>query len=527
MSFDNLVQIVHLARSLRPSKEFEQGIFFILGAALLKQEAPDISDKIEQRLQWVYPHDQQKNFEMILGRTFDYKIRAVIEEMIFKTKINIPIRDIKLADRTLHLFTPQNHNLLPSINLEDGEMRQISTLYFSMIEEIGHCLNESAFWYNESYQAGIYLFRQWAQIDYTAISVLIDIIDTLAPPVVRYLIAVPKMQKENFASYLPTQMAFWGFAGGYDDDFMALAWPFQSWVLFKNQVQYPGIEDLHPKKFYSHTYRMATRFFNQYRLKLKAIENQEDFPPDIPEFTRTGTEDESIRKIIRARWGYDFFDETLTPLDCKQVNACIIFSIFCSMVRGAQSEKGLDGILPSSHFDIDISIGNDVVNSFDDFVSFSEKKLEAFPRFSMLFLLKSKKTKSDYFIVIREMYPPETVREMICEVIIALEVNETFILFFADLSKFFDDGPGGLQSVAFNANENSTAPYWFCSMLMENGDWRIQPFSRMKEHDKYGSIFLSDISKYFTFQSSEAVNRARQSLAQSLPHIIWPWLIGN
>ena len=328
-------------------------------------------------------------------------------------------------------------------------------------------------------------------------------------------------------TYTPTQIALWGFVSGLDDDFMSLAWPFQSFLVFNSdKIPFPGLEDASPKEFYLHCYPIATGFFAEYQAHITAIADLEVGPDYVPNFTGTGEEGEAIFAVIKDVWGYDVNDKSLAEIDRKQTNACIIFTIFCSMCRACRMDDRLAGEGDDRNED---RHNNEFlkpvsqISTLEEFIQLAEIELEAFPRFSVCAVFSTNDNQKFNFLALRETYPPEITTKIFEDLILATHASEVFMLFFADLQRFFNEDLGQYQSILFRLNKNGSAPYWFCQMIAEPQTWRIQPFTIMSDHDEKGMVLLSNSMSLFQSQLAGAVQAARENLASWIPNFDWQW----
>ena len=119
---------------------------------------------------------------------------------------------------------------------------------------------------------------------------------------------------------------------------------------------------------------------------------------------------------------------------------------------------------------------------------------------------------------------PATTEERLKNLVVATRSSEIYILYFADVTKFFKEDLGPFQSLAFRVDSKGSAPYWFCRMVPEKDAWRIRPFSLMDEHDRYGSLFLSNFSSAFESPSDADVTAARLQLEKWKPENEWNWI---
>ena len=524
MDTKNLNDLTQSIRSLGVSEEFIKGALFVLGGTVMRVTANISPEDSERAQQWVLRHDINEVKDDILGRMYDGLIRRVLEEFFYKLKIEIPMRDIKIENNVYYLCTPTDYRILPKIDLAQGEMREISRIYFAAIEEIGAILGKSEYSHAEAYLAGICFFSSWWYIDKNALGFITQSLLQLSPPALKFFLELPSMKDATPIGWLPTQIALWGFVTGLDDGFMRVAWPYQSWMLYKTQNPIPGIEDLNPSEFFSHCYEISKIFASKNISQIGQVADLEVGPDDVPEFTGTGSEREEIFALIERVWGYDPANDGLSVIEQKQVNGCIIFILFCSLCRAYRAGHRFE-IQQASSEDHQINVlqAFPAVLQLDDFLMAAEEKLEAYPRFSIAAALATSQGKDFKFFISKEPIDPVATHKILQDLVLATRSSEIYVLYFADLTQFFQEDLGPFQSLAFRVDSKGSAPYWFCRMVPEQDTWRIRPFSLMDEHDRNGSLFLSDFSSAFRTHSKDKVTTARQKLDDWKPENDWNW----
>lgn len=335
MSNDYLEEMVSAIRALDVSEHFVQGSLFLLGGALMGAADGIPPEAVYASLQRVYPHDIRAIHPEILERINDRIIGEVIEEFLFHLGVDIPFREIKVGSYSNTLVTPRDNGLFPDIDFSSGEMWAVSRLYFLMAEELGRRLEKSNYSSSEAYLAGICVFSMWSQIDFKAMGWIIRTVNECAPPVFKFIFSIPRIPEAQCSGWLPTQMALWGFITGLDNRFIQVAWPYQSWLLFHNKQPILGIEELSPPQFYEKCLRPTQEFYSGNVQVIRQVSGLEIGPREVPAWSPSDLTRQGIFREIKRMWGYDPEDENLIPVERKQVNACIIFVLFCSLCRAA------------------------------------------------------------------------------------------------------------------------------------------------------------------------------------------------
>ena len=485
----------------------------------------DAQEDIARGFQWVMPGDLTAVGEEIFGRMYEGPVKEVVEEYFYRMEWDIPVRDIKIGEVVLHVFNPKDHGIFPTIDLGARTMADISRLYFSAVEEFGRCLNKSEFTNAEAYIAGVSFFHMQSQMDLQATGFILQMLYRSAPPALRFIFALPRISGAQGVGWLPTQMALWGLVTGLDDKFMGVAWPYQSWVLFKDKKLTPWIEDINPSEFFSHCYEISKIFASKNISQIGEVADLEVGPDDVPEFTGNGSEREEIFALIERVWGYDPANDGISVIEQKQVNGCIIFILFCSLCRAYRAGHRFEFQQASSEdHQINVLQAFPAVLQLDDFLMAAEEKLESYPRFSIAAALATSQGKEFKFFISKEPIDPVATHRILLDLVLATRSSEIYVLYFADLTKFFQEDLGPFQSLAFRVDSKGSAPYWFCRMVPEQDTWRIRPFSLMDEHDRNGSLFLSDFSSAFRTHSEDEVTTARQKLDDWKPENDWNWV---
>jgi hypothetical protein len=333
----NLDDLVKAMRPFQLSESFLNGVLFLLGAILMRTPSGTSPQQAQQAMQWLLPHDINEVSDDILGRMYDGQITEVIEEFFYRTEIEIPVREIRVKDFVTYLLKPRNHGLLPEVDLTEAahELREVSKLYYAMTEEIGRHLGASDYTYEEAYYAGICFFGSWAHIDMKAVVAMLQVLFGSAPPVLNFVFSLPNMPSAQPSGWLPTQIALWGFVYGLDEHFMEVAWPYQSWLLFRNQQPIQGVEEMPPSVFLDHCYEFTHPFSTKFPAQIREVSHLGIGPDKVPAWTGSGSEKGALVECVTSISGYNIEDEALPKIERKQVNACIIFVLFCSLCRAA------------------------------------------------------------------------------------------------------------------------------------------------------------------------------------------------
>jgi hypothetical protein len=338
MGKKNLEDLVRAILSCRVSEDFAQGVLFLLGGTLMRT-GPGVSQAdVVRSLQWVAPHDINEVADDIFGRMYDGKIQRVLEELFYKLDIKISLRDIRVGEVSVRLFTPADHGLLASPKLAKMEMSGVSGLYFPATEQIGRILRESEYSEEEAYLAGICFFSMWAKTDTKATSGGLHELAQWAPPILKFFLLVPLIKVTNLTGWLPVQFTLWGFFSGVRHDFAQIMWAYQSWVLFKDQNPIMGVEDLSDDAFFTHCYQIAKKFVALNAVGIRLISSLEVGPDDVPLFRGSANERAAIYGIVKRVWGYSVDDPRLPHIEKLQVKACLVFLIFCSICRAARKD---------------------------------------------------------------------------------------------------------------------------------------------------------------------------------------------
>jgi hypothetical protein len=332
VSTQNLFDLVQSLRSLHVSEGFVQGTLFLLGGVLLREDADTPRQRIHEALQWVVPHDINAVGDGIVRRMQFESIKEVIEEYLYIIDVDTPTWKIQVESITASLIEPVDHNLLPKFDNSTRTMSEVSNTYFAMIETIGDRLKSSKYDYGEAYLAGICFFSYLAQFDQTSTGYILDELK-YSPPSIKFFFSLPIVPDTQPSEWLPTQIALWGFVAGIDQRFIKIFWPYQSWLLYDDGNPLPGVEDLAPRLFYDHCYEISGRFLTARREQIREVSKLDIGPNEVPAWSGNATERLDCFRIIEDNWGYDPSAATTTEIERMQINACIIFILFCSICR--------------------------------------------------------------------------------------------------------------------------------------------------------------------------------------------------
>ena len=131
-------------------------------------------------------------------------------------------------------------------------------------------------------------------------------------------------------------MAINGLLSGLDDSITQYAWAHQSWLFFEDGVEIPGVEELEPVELFDYSCNISAKFYEEYKEKLASLASPTVDLEGCPSWVDDKAGREALLASIPARWGYDPSDQSLGMIERKQLNACMIFTVFCSMCKSAR-----------------------------------------------------------------------------------------------------------------------------------------------------------------------------------------------
>jgi len=321
-------------KAFEVSDDFVRGTLFLFAATLMRGPSAEACHSWQQ---WLFDHNVEEVAEDLLGRMYDSPIQRAIEEFVFKLGVDLPVREMRINGlvKPMYLLQPSNHDLLPDFSSSLYNLASISKLYFAFTEELGRCLAKSEFDFEESYVFGFCFFGMWFQMDSRATETIIAAIEYVSPPVLRFFFELPKSAKGYERGWLPTQIALAGQFHGFSESFIQLAWPYQFRVFYSGGVPIADVEKLTPLGFLDHCYAMSRSFYGE-QPDFSLIVGPQIDPEKFPVWTGTKAEYPAMSEYMLSVWGYNPSQEDLPVIELKQINACIVFSQFCSMWKRAR-----------------------------------------------------------------------------------------------------------------------------------------------------------------------------------------------
>ena len=334
MPSQSLANMIADLKCFDVSDNFIRGTLFAFAAALMLGES-------RSDLNWLIEHEMTQEFgDDLLGRMHKRQIQAAVNEFVYKLDNRDVLNSYLEDDLFGELHELPLHRCLPEVSFSGrGELGPYSKLYFALIEEIGRCLALSDFGYEQSYLSGQYFCRLWFDLRGKGLSTHLRIIVDLfarAPPALVYFWQLPKSADYAPGRYLPSQTALQGIFGAWDESFKKILWAYQSWMFFRKGVPIPGVENLTPVEFYDHCYANNNLFYEPHGRELALLVEPTIELDLVPAWTGTNKEKAALFEYMFSRWGYNPAQQVLPMIERKQVNACTIFSLFCSMWKAAK-----------------------------------------------------------------------------------------------------------------------------------------------------------------------------------------------
>ena len=340
----NLSRVVTALRSHGVSDNFIRGALFLIGAAVVpKRDSPIGDDAIVKAQQWLLGRDVNNGIsDKIISGTDYARIQLINGEFVYKLGVSWPSRTVHFQGVALLMCEPVDNGILPKIYFPLGDetssvvLAQFSKLYFEFVEEIGRSLESGDLDFEESHMAGFNYFKAWAEVDYEAFDAFVYLLIQTAPPVLKFFFILPYSPETDASSVLPSQMAINGLLSGLDDSITQYAWAHQSWLFFEDGVEIPGVEELEPVELFDYSCNISAKFYEEYKEKLASLASSTVDLEGCPSWVDDKAGREALLASIPARWGYDPSDQSLGMIERKQLNACMIFTVFCSMCKSAR-----------------------------------------------------------------------------------------------------------------------------------------------------------------------------------------------
>jgi hypothetical protein len=232
------------------------GIFFIIGAQTVLNYTQDDLDKNRKVSALLGPHDHNINLDEQVGDYFETQ-EHLLEEFIYRMGWDLDYRSIEiegLAPR--QLFTPSNHGLMPKVTKTPEKLSDCHHIYLALFERLGQRIRHTEIGLREAFMCGLFQSQILLDIDQKAMVQLLKMTQALMSPLIGSLnsFAINATPKST-ANYLHEQIALMGLWPCRSDElFMSVAWPFQSWIFFKDGNVIDGIDQLSPTEFWNHCF---------------------------------------------------------------------------------------------------------------------------------------------------------------------------------------------------------------------------------------------------------------------------------
>ena len=141
---------------------------------------------------------------------------------------------------------------------------------------------------------------------------------------------------ERLYQQLHTQIALQGLWGGLDERFMSVAWPFKSWLFFKDGEKLPGVESLSHEDFWNHACEHGTSLLMKH---FENIPRLSDTTVKLDALPPWGDENfcfETVDRFIRSVWGYDQYSSQHYT-EVLHYRACMIHCIYSALCKETET----------------------------------------------------------------------------------------------------------------------------------------------------------------------------------------------
>ena len=301
------------------------GFFAYLGLRPFSAKQKDEGTFILKILHDLLPYDQATPLEEFAGPMRPFT--PLYEELMTKFDMDFVIRDIEIEGvEPFNLHTPQDHDLFQNCPPMIEKMADVNSFLMDFFSVSGERLIEDGIPFEHAILCGNYQMSCVLQTDVKLAHQLALALNLKSPVFSEICKFIFSEQQNYLFGYLDTQLALAGLWGGLDEHFIKLAWPFQSWVFFKDGDVVEGVEQLGHKDFYELCWSQAHKLKDEYSENIPKLSdtNLEQFY--LPRERSFG----DAEKYIEQVWGCQNKPNN-SAIQNLEFRACLLHFVVASL----------------------------------------------------------------------------------------------------------------------------------------------------------------------------------------------------
>lgn len=313
------------------------GLFFVFGVLIAAPESEQEKNENRAAVLKLAPFDEVMPLDEFIGPRWVPQ-EIVFEELLHWLPLEIDFRQIEIDNlATRRLLTPQSHNLFKNVNAEIATMADAHRLYLDFYEVLGIRMREMSTDMSDALPSGVFQMQLFHLTDPNATREIISVLGGLMSPILKALRDFGMSGTPGrLCKQLHTQIALQGLWGGLDELFMSVAWPFQSWLFFKDGDQLPGIEELSHQEFWAHSCEHGRRLLMEHFDSIPRLSETSVKLDALPSWGSEGFSFEAVNQFIKSVWGYDESIEAHYT-DVLHYRACLIHCIYSAICKETET----------------------------------------------------------------------------------------------------------------------------------------------------------------------------------------------
>ena len=326
----NFANVPEFLNGFEYSKEVVLGFSYILGVVAMTQRGNEKPMDIIMRSTH-YPYvDINYEYEELLGPLRDGIINKVFDELIWRSKASIDVREIKIEgmQSAVYVYQIENHQLIEESDRQVQNLYNAENIFTQAMEKIGREVDRVGHSFEDAYRAGICAANLRAQSDIKASGQVAKACRSSMPLIMKACISSIDHDMP-WDGYLKIQIPLRVFIDHLPDAMAEMIWSYQSFVLFSKQTVKAGIEELDTDSFMKECREMAFVFFDANHENCKYIALQKQHWRTFPHISKEFDEKPLILETIKNTMGYSIDSKGLA--NQSTLKALIIFGYFCAI----------------------------------------------------------------------------------------------------------------------------------------------------------------------------------------------------
>lgn len=330
-------QFISKLKKLGFSENQILGQFFLLGAVIATPSSDEEWRRSLASVTALVPFDYNISLNQLIGSRFIDQ-EQIIEEFLHWLGIDHEFRQIEIEGQPpRQVLTPKSHGLFSGTHTSVKTLADIHHLYMAFFEAIGVRMSANNTSASDALLCGIFQLKIiWSMDNHAAGSINSSLKNLMSPLLFAIRSFAMCGEPSRIDGLLDTQVGLQGLWGGLDDLFMSVAWPFQSWLFFKDGEQLMGVEEASTEEFWSHCCLHAKSLIERGSGTIPKLSNTTVELDELPAWGSPSFNFDNVDAYMHSVWGYNH-KTTNHYTDFIHYRACLIHCIYSSVCKAQET----------------------------------------------------------------------------------------------------------------------------------------------------------------------------------------------